>query len=108
MSSKVDVATGAISVAVFGLQATLTPSDLELWVQVVVNAAPAFLIIFLIWRLWKMDRQHMECTKNWAETRQQLAMVYAALVDETKRCHLPSQEDFMSGKVPEAFKGERK
>lgn len=104
MSSKADAATGAISVAVFGLQATLTPSDLQLWAQVVVNGAPAILILFLIWRLWKMDKQHSECTRNWAETRQQLAMVYEALVDETKRCHLPSKQEFIEGKVPKVFR----
>lgn len=104
MSSKVDVATGTVSVAVFGLQATLAPHDLAMWAQVIVSGAPGLLILFLIWRLWKVDKQHSECTRNWAETRQQLAMVYEALVDETKRCHLPSKQDFIDGKVPKVFR----
>lgn len=97
MSAKTDTATGAVSVAIFGIQGTFTATDLALWAQVVVNAAPAILILFLIWRIVSLDKQHAECNKNWKQTREQLSLVYETLIDETKRCNLPPKHDFMNG-----------
>lgn len=97
MSGKADAVTGVISVAIFGVQATFTAPDLALWAQVIVNAAPAILILFLIWRIVTLDRQHSECNKNWKQTREQLSLVYETLLDESIRCRLPSKHEFMKG-----------
>lgn len=97
MSAKADSAAGAISVAVFGVSAILTPADATAWGNVIINIAPAILILFLIWRMHRLDKQHTECSKNWTQTREQLALAYRALLD-AKVCNtLPSEVDFMSG-----------
>lgn len=97
MSGKVDTATGAVSIAIFGIQATLTPADASAWANVITTGAPALLIIFLIWRIYRLDKQHEECSKQWSQTRDQLHLAYEALVDESKRCQLPTTRDFLNG-----------
>ena len=97
MSAKADVATGAVSVAVFGIQATMSPSDFAAWANVIVAAAPAILILFLLWRIYKLDKQHASCISNHEKTQDQLALAYRALINPNLRCHLPEEEDFIAG-----------
>lgn len=97
MSAKVDVATGAISVAVFGIQATMSPSDFAAWANVIVTAAPAILILFLIWRIYRLDKQHASCVTNQQKTQDQLVLAYRALLDPQLRCNLPGEDEFISG-----------
>ena len=96
MSGKVDSATGVISVAVFGVQAALSPGDLAAWMEVIVNCAPAILILFLIWRIHKLDKLHANCTNQWAKTQEQLALAYRAITDSVVRDQLPKEQEFLS------------
>lgn len=97
MSSKLDATTGVISIAIFGLQATLSPADAKAWGDTILQVAPAILILFLIWRIWRLDKQHSECNKNWMKTQDQLALAYRALLDEDVKHRLPEEHDFISG-----------
>lgn len=97
MSGKLDAATAVVSISIFGVQAALAPADVEAWGDTILQTAPAILILFLIWRIWKLDKQHADCTANQAKTFEQLSLAYDALLDETKRCNLPTKEEFLRG-----------
>lgn len=109
MSTKVDAATGVVSVAVFGVSATLTPQDATAWGNVIITMAPAILILFLLWRIHKMDKQHAECNKNWAQTREQLTLAWRAIQQMNFTCKLPTEKDFLEGNftLDESIKGEK-
>lgn len=97
MSAKVDTATGVISVSIFGVQAALAPADALAWGDVIIQIAPALLILFLIWRIYRLDKQHAQCNTNWMKTQDQLALAYRALLDEDVKCRLPAEHDFVAG-----------
>lgn len=96
MSSQIEGATGAITVAIFGITGTLTPTDFSAWYEVLMNGAPLILILFLIWRIHCVDKRHAECTVNWMKTQEQLALTHRALQDATVARNLPSEKDFLS------------
>lgn len=96
MSAKADTVTGAVSVAIFGISATLTPETATAWGNVIIGIAPAILILFLIWRIHKVDKQHEECARQWARTQKQLILAYQTL-RELSSCELPSEREFIQG-----------
>lgn len=57
----IDTTTGAVTIAIFGLTATLTPDDARNWAEVLTTYAPLCLIGFLIWRLRLMDKSLCKC-----------------------------------------------
>lgn len=97
MSAKADTALGVISFSAFGVEAVLAPADALAWNNVFLTMAPAFLILFLIWRIYRLDKEHQSCKDSWELTRKQLALAHQALTSATVRCSLPSQKDFMTG-----------
>ena len=97
MSKTIDAATGVVSVAVFGISGSFSPEDAAAWSSVIVSAAPAILILFLIWRINKLDKQHSECNANWIKTQSQLALAYRALQGTQTSCRLPTEHEFMKG-----------
>lgn len=106
MSAKADATVGAINFAAFGVTAVLTPESAMNWGNVIVTIAPAILILVLLWRVHKLDKQHAECMENNAKTQAQLTLAYQALIGETKRAHLPSKEDFLDGNFSVERKGD--
>jgi hypothetical protein len=97
MSAKVDSATGVVSVAIFGIQAALSPNDFAAWSNVITAAAPAILILFLLWRIYRLDKQHASCVSNQQKTQDQLTLAYRALIDPRLRCNLPNEDEFIAG-----------
>lgn len=97
MSAKIEGATGVISVAIFGITAQFTPTDITAWKEVLMGAAPLLLILFLIWRVHKLDKQHAECNANWVKSQEQLVLAYRAIQSPAMRRELPEEEDFKEG-----------
>lgn len=91
MSTKVDGATGVISIAIFGVQAVLTPADALVWGNTFIQMAPALLILFLIWRIHKLDKLYTECRRDLARTVEQLAHAHVALATEIVEEHSDAQ-----------------
>lgn len=97
MSATTDAALGVVTVSVFGITTSVGPAEATAWGQVFIGLAPAILIIFLIWRVYRLDKQHMECTQNWNKTQEQLALAYRAITSLSVRRKLPPEKDFLEG-----------
>lgn len=97
MSGKTDTVTGVLSVAVFGVSGEFSAADITNWGSAILGAAPVILILFLIWRMYKLDKQHAECTTNQAKTQEQLVLAYRAIQSVQVRRRLPTEEDFCNG-----------
>lgn len=97
MSTKADGITGIVSIAIMGVSATLTPDDATAWGIALQGLAPLILFIFLLWRIYKLDKQHMECTKNNEKLQEQMLLTYRAVQSVQVRRQLPQEEDFKQG-----------
>lgn len=97
MSAKIEGATGIISVAIFGITAQFSPTDITAWKEVLMGAAPLLLILFLIWRVHKLDKQHEECNANWMKAQEQLVLAYRAIQNPDMCRRLPGEEAFKEG-----------
>ena len=110
MSAVVEKTTGAITVAVAGVQATMTHEDVATWGNTLMSLAPLLLILFLIWRMYKLDQQHKDCQERYEELQQsqqkmqeQLLMTFLATKSPNIRKELPTVEEFKTNTfvVPE-------
>ncbi|MND22535.1 hypothetical protein D3C81_1095520 [compost metagenome] len=94
--SKTDGATGVVTIALAGINASFTAADIEQWGTVLMNMGPLMLILFLIWRIYKLDQQHKDCLDNHAKMQEQVLLAYLAIKNPNTRQNLPSQEEFLS------------
>lgn len=97
MSAIGDSALGVITISLFGVSTSMGPAEATAWGQVLINIAPALLICFLIWRIYKLDKQHSECNLNWNKTQEQLALAYRAITSMSARRRLPTEKAFLEG-----------
>lgn len=100
MSAMTEKVTGAITVSVAGIQATLTHSDVEAWGNSLMSIAPLLLILFLIWRIYKLDQQHKDCQQNYqtlqanqSKMQEQILMTFLA-TRHPEACPMPSVQAF--------------
>lgn len=110
MSAAVEKTTGAITVAIAGVTATLGHEDVAAWGNVLMSLAPLILILFLIWRIYKLDQQHKDCQEKHQQLQEsqqkmqeQLLTVFLATKSPIIRKELPTVEEFKSNNftVPE-------
>lgn len=60
MAGKVDAAAGVVSISIGGFAAVFAPADAEAWATLFMDFLPLFMIMFLIWRIRRMDMQLKE------------------------------------------------
>jgi len=96
-SGKINSATGIVTVAFAGINGSFTAADFHEWGTTFMSLSPFVLILFLIWRMSKLDKQHSECTANQIKTQEQLVLAYRAIQDVQIRRKLPTEEDFCAG-----------
>lgn len=110
MSAITEKATGVVTVAVAGVQATLTHEDVASWGNTLISLAPLILILFLIWRIYKLDQQHKDCQERYVQLQasqqkmqEQLLMTFLATKSPNIRRELPTVEEFKANTftVPE-------
>lgn len=110
MSAITEKATGVVTVAVAGVQATMTHEDVASWGNTLMSLAPLILILFLIWRIYKLDQQHKDCQErhealqaSQQKMQEQLLMTFLAAKSPNIRKELPTVEEFKSNTfiVPE-------
>lgn len=95
--AKLDGVTGIITVAIGGITASLSPSDLQSWGASVMSLGPLLLIIFLIWRIHKLDKQHSACQDRHNKMQEQLLFAYTAIQKtQGDACPLPTVERFIT------------
>lgn len=101
MSAAIEKTAGVITFGVAGITATLGHEDVAAWGAVLISLAPLILIMFLIWRIYKMDQQHKECQRNYEELQQsqqrmqeQILATFLAVKHPTVCKNLPSVEEF--------------
>jgi hypothetical protein len=97
MSTKAEGITGIVSVSILGVSAALTPDDATAWGVALQGLAPLILFCFLLWRIYKLDKQHQECTANNERMQEQIILMYRAAQNVQIRRQLPLEEDFKEG-----------
>lgn len=95
--SKAETATGVISFSIAGITAALTASQAGEWITVLMGSGPFLLILFLIWRMRKLDTQLKDCQESHQRVTNQMIMAYMAMKDPEAAKKLPSMEMFISG-----------
>lgn len=96
-SAKLDGATGVITIALGVLSGTFTAADFHEWGQTIMSLSPFVLILFLLWRIWKMDKQLKDKDDQLIKTQDKLDLVYLALTNTQVRRNMPSACDFRDG-----------
>lgn len=96
-TGKLDGASGIITIAIAGISGSFTPADFHEWGTTFLSLSPFVLILFLIWRIRQLDKQHAECTNNHLKTQEQLVLAYHAITDITNTRNLPSVAEFKAG-----------
>lgn len=101
MTATTEKVTGVVTVAVAGVQASLTHEDVAAWGNMLMSLAPLILILFLIWRIYKLDQQHKDCQDRYEELQasqqvmqEQLLTTFLAIKSPNIRKELPTVEDF--------------
>lgn len=97
MSKVIDTTTGVISVAIFGVTGSFTPADASAWGEVMMSLAPLILILFLIWRIHKLDKQNSECRKDWQRSQDQIILMHRAMQASPAIPPLPPEQRFIEG-----------
>lgn len=95
-SAKLDGATGVITVAIGGVTAVFSSADLISWGNAIMSSGPLLLILFLVWRVHKLDKQHSDCQERHAKMQEQLLFAYTALQKAQMPCTLPPAERFLA------------
>lgn len=93
-SSKVDGAVGVITFSIAGVTGVLDAASAEAWGHTLLNLAPLLLIIFVIWRMMKLDSSHKECQRKYDKISEQLLLTYAAMKAHTPAHQLPTVREF--------------
>lgn len=110
MSAVVEKTTGAVTIAIAGVTATLGHQDVADWGTTLMSLAPLLLILFLVWRIYKLDQQHKDCQERYEQLQEsqqkmqeQLLMTFLATKSPTLRKELPTVEEFKANAfiVPE-------
>lgn len=96
-SNKVDGATGIVTVALGFISGSFTAEDFHTWGQTIMSLSPFVLILFLLWRIWKMDKQLKDKDDQLSKTQDKLDLVYLALTNIQVRRNMPSANDFREG-----------
>lgn len=95
--SKAEQATGVITFSFAGITAALTAAQAAQWGEVLMGMGPILLILFLIWRMRKLDAQLKDCQENHQKVTNQMIMAYMAMKDPALASKLPPMEQFISG-----------
>lgn len=98
------VATGVVTVSIAGVNVAMSHADLINWGNALMGLAPLILIMFLIWRMYKMDQQHKSCQDNYhalqiSHDDMQKKLLFAYLsIQKTNNtsCSLPTVEKFVA------------
>lgn len=96
-SNKLDGATGIVTVALGFISGSFTAEDFHTWGQTIMSLSPFVLILFLLWRIWKMDKQLKDKDEQLIKTQDKLDLLYSALTSTQVRRNLPSACDFRDG-----------
>lgn len=96
-SSKLDGATGVVTIALGAISGSFTAEDFHQWGQTIMSLSPFVLILFMIWRMRKIDQQHKDCGENLIKTQDKLDLMYHALTNNQVRRNMPSACDFRDG-----------
>lgn len=96
-SSKADAATGIVTVTLGVISGSFTAEDFHTWGQTILSLSPFVLILFLLWRIWKMDKQLKDKDDQLVKTQDKLDLVYLALTNTQVRRNMPSADDFREG-----------
>lgn len=96
-SNKLDGATGIVTVALGFIGGSFTAEDFHTWGQTIMSLSPFVLILFLLWRIWKMDKQLKDKDEQLIKTQDKLDLLYSALTSTQVRRNLPSACDFRDG-----------
>lgn len=96
-SSKLDGATGIVTVALGVVSGTFTASDFHEWGQTIMSLSPFVLILFMLWRMRENDKQHKNCEDNLIKTQDKLDLMYHAITNTQVRRNMPSPVDFREG-----------
>jgi hypothetical protein len=96
-SNKMDGATGIVTVALGFISGSFTAEDFHTWGQTIMSLSPFVLILFLLWRIWKMDKQLKDKDDQLIKTQDKLDLLYSALTSTQVRRNLPSACDFRDG-----------
>lgn len=92
-------ATGVLTVALAGITVSLTPQDALDWGNALMQLGPLMLILFLIWRMWGLDKQLRECRESHEKVAGQLMLAFTALRDPTLAASLPTPHEIITGKA---------
>lgn len=74
-SSKVEGVTGVVTIALGALSGSFTAADFHEWGTTFMSLSPFVLILFLIWRIYQLDKQHKDCTVNQAAMQAQINLL---------------------------------
>lgn len=101
MSAAIEKTTGVVTVAVAGVTASMTHEDVASWGNTLMSLAPLLLILFLIWRIYKLDQQHKECQERYEQLQssqqamqEQILTTFLAVKSPTIRKELPTVQEF--------------
>lgn len=100
MTAIAEKATGVVTVAVGGVTATFGHQDVAAWGNVLMSLAPLLLILFLTWRVYKLDQQHRDCQENFKKVQdsqnkmqEQILLTFLA-TKHPEACELPAVKAF--------------
>lgn len=74
-SAKIEAATGIVTVALGAVSGSFSPADLHEWGTTFLSLSPFLLILFLVWRIHQLDKQHKDCTANQSAMQSQINML---------------------------------
>ena len=74
-SGKVEGATGVVTIALGAISGSFTAADFHEWGTTFMSLSPFVLILFLIWRIYQLDKQHKDCTTNQASMQAQIDLL---------------------------------
>lgn len=101
MTAIAEKATGAVTIAVAGVTATLGHEDVKEWGNVLLALAPLLLILFQTWRIYKLDQQHKDCQERHEQLQEsqqrmqeQILTTFLAVKSPTMRKDLPTVKEF--------------
>lgn len=95
--SMTENVTGVITVAIAGVTVALTPQDAIAWGQTFMQLGPLMLVLFLVWRLKKLDDQLKDCRTSHDRVANQLLLAFTAIKNPEVAANLPHPKDIVDG-----------
>lgn len=94
--------TGIVTVSIAGVNVALSHADILNWGNSIMSLAPLLLILFLTWRMYKMDQQHKACQDSYSvlqashdDMQKKLLFAYMSIhKTNNTACSLPTVEKF--------------